>query len=320
MIKTKKIVLLWFFVSFVFISCINTTTKDISPQPSTFTVTLPLPLTATATETPSPTLSPTAFPTLPTIPPQDAYALLLEMLNPSAGGCELPCWLNITPGISTHADAYLTWASFLTLLGTTKTEPRDFSYYFKYSENGEDFSVVTRYYLQPTGDVIDSMYITTQTLTTAENGNRVEAFKSTIYKKILDGYSLSNVLTKYGQPDQILLSMEIIEAEPTSPDYFRIWLLYPALGSIIQYWGNAEVEDGIIYGCPSDTFVQLWLSSPNSNNRFTETLNQEIWSASSPYFKSPEDALGMTQEEFFNKFKETNSSCLESSLDIWLPQ
>lgn len=315
---TKKIILLWFLVSFSFMSCMNTATKDESAYIATSTATLPVTQFATATETSS-LLSPTAFPTLPTLPPEDAYTLLLEMLNQNTR-CELPCWLDITPGVSTHPDAYLKWAGFLALLGTTKIEPRDFSYYFEYSENGEDFSTITTYFLQPTSDTIDSMYITTQTLTTAENGNRVEVFKSTIYKKILDGYSLSNVLTKYGQPDQILLSMEIIEAEPTSPDYFRIWLLYPALGSIIQYWGNAEVEDGIIYGCPSDTFVQLWLSSPNSNNRFTETLNQEIWSASSPYFKSTEDALGMTQEEFFNKFKETNSGCLESSLDIWLPQ
>lgn len=314
----KKYTLVLVFILFIFASCINTNINDKPPQPSTFTATLPLPLTASATKTPSPTLPPTAFPTLSTLPPEDTYMMLLGMLNHDEA-CELPCWLDITPGISTHTEAYQKWASFLTpFLDTVNS--RKFYYDFKYNQNDEDFFITTRYYLQPTKDTIDSMYITTQTLKTAENGNRVEVFNSPIYKKILDGYLLSNVLTKYGQPDQILLNMEIIEAGPTSPDYFRIWLLYPELGSIIQYWGIAEVENGIIHGCPSDTFVSLWLFQPNNAEKYKEMLVESMSEPYSAYFKPTEDALGMTQEEFFNKFRETDSGCLESSLDIWLQQ
>ncbi len=317
MIITKKAILLCVFVSFFFVSCINTTIKNEAAHIATSTATLPVSQSAIATETSSPTLPPTAFPTLPTIPPEDAYALLLEMLNENTT-CELPCWLNITPGISTHADAYLKWAGFLTLLGTTKTEPRDFSYYFKYSENDEDFSIITTNYLQPTNETIDSMYITTQTLGPIENGIRNYVYDSTVYKRILNNYLLSSVLTKYGEPDQVLLSMDITYLEEPSPDTFNVWLFYPSRGAIINYEGEAIIENKIIKGCPSNTFVTLWLSAPGSNNLHPETLDKEIWSSSSQYYKSTEDAFGISQEEFYLKNKETNNECFLSPLDIWL--
>ncbi len=315
---TKKIILLWFLVSFSFMSCMNTVTKDESAYIATSTTALPVTQFATETET-SLLLSPTAFPTLPTLPPEDAYTLLLEKLNQNAR-CELPCWLDITPGVSTHPDAYLKWASFLPLLGTTKIEPRDFSYYFEYSENGEDFSTITTYFLQPTSDTIDSMYITTQTLRTLEDGSRPYAYDSMVYKNILNNYLLSSVFTLHGQPKRILISMDIGIAEPTSPSTFNIWLFYPSRGAIINYEGEAIIKNNVISGCPSNTFVTLWLAAPGSNNLHSEILDKDIWLPSSQYYKSTEEAFGITQEEFFNKFKETDSGCLESSLDIWLQQ
>ena len=327
MITPKKYTAILMFILFFLASCINTNTKAESPLPNTFTATPPLPVTATSTEAHSPTLSPTVFPTLPTLLPEDAHALLLRTLNEN-DACRLPCWLDITPGTSTHAEAYQKWAGFL-IPSIDTVNPRKFYYDFEYSQNDfgyginnfefnlndEDVSIGTAYYLQPNSETIDSMYITTQASKVAENGIPV-VFESTSYKKILDSYLLSSILKKYGQPEQILLSMEIIEAEPTSPDYFRIRLFYPALGSIIEYWGNAEVENGVIYGCPSDTFVTLRLSAPNSHNLFSETLNQEIWSPSSPFFKSPEEALGITAEEFYKEFSkpiQVNRSCLTDS-------
>jgi len=330
MLITKKFTAILVLILFVFTSCINTNIKDETPLTNTSTASPPLILTASATETPSPTLSPTAFPTLPTLRPEDAYALLLRMLNEN-DTCRLPCWLDITPSTSTHAEAYQKWAGFL-LPSIDTANPRRFPYFFRYSQNDfgysinnfefnlndEDIFMTITYNLQPNSDTIDSMNITTDASKVVENGIP-KVFESASYKKILGSYLLSNVLTKYGQPEQILLSMEIIEAEPTSPDYFRIWLFYPALGSIIEYWGNAEVENGVIYGCPSDTFITLRLSAPNSHNLFSETLNQEIWSPSSPFFKSPEEALGITAEEFYKEFSKPNIPCIESPLDIWPP-
>jgi hypothetical protein len=328
MITTKKYTTILIFILFFLAGCINTNINDDSPLPNTFTATLPSPVSAT--KTPSLTLSPTAFPTLPTLPPEDAYALLLKMLNEN-DTCRLPCWLDITPGTSTHAEAYQKWAGFL-IPSIDTANSRRFPYFFRYSENDfgysinnfefnlndEDVGISTRYYLQLNSDTIDSMFITTDAAKVVENGIP-KVFESTTYKKILDRYLFSKVLAKYGQPEQILLSMEIFEAEPRDPDFFRIWLLYPTLGSIIQYWGNAEVEDGIIYGCPSDTFVSLWLFPPNNTEMYQEMLVEAMSEPYSAFYKPTEEALGMTQEEFYNQFSKPNNQCIESGLDIWPP-
>lgn len=50
--------------------------------------------TPTATATPRPTL---ANSPLPTLPPNEAQALVLELLEHNAG-CRLPCWWGFSPG------------------------------------------------------------------------------------------------------------------------------------------------------------------------------------------------------------------------------
>lgn len=330
MLNTKKYTAILAFILFLLTSCLNTNTQAESPLINTSTALPPVLLTVTATEIPSPTSSPTTLPTLPTLPPEDAYALLLRMLNEN-DTCRLPCWLDITPGVSQYAEVYEKWAGFGTPSLNT-VNPRRFHYRIQYSKNDFGYSlnnseynlndkivsINTIYDLQSNSDIIDTMYITTHASKVAENGIP-KVFDSTTYKKILNSYLLSNVLTKYGQPEQILLSMEIIESEPTSPDYFRIWLLYPALGSIIQYWGNAEVDNGIIHGCPSNTFVSLWLFPPNNAEMYQEMLVESMSEPYSAFYKSTEEALGLTQEEFYNGFSKPNSQCIESPLDIWPP-
>jgi hypothetical protein len=50
---------------------------------------------------------------------------------------------------------------------------------------------------------------------------------------------------------------------------------------------------------------------------YQEMLVKSMGEPYSSYFKPTEDALGMTREEFYFKFKETKSNCLESPLDSW---
>lgn len=328
--NTKKYTAILAFIFFFLASCLNTNTKAESPLINTSTASPPVLLTVTATEIPSPTSSPTTLPTLPTLRPEDAYALLLRMLNENAT-CRLPCWLDITPGISTHAEAYQKWAGFL-IPSVDTANPRRLPYFFQYNQNDFGYGInnfeynlndevifmTATYNLQSNSNTIDSMYIDAHASKVARNGIP-KIFDSTIYKEIFNSYLLPSILTKYGQPERILLSMEIIESEPTSPDYFRIWLLYPALGSIIQYWGNAEVENGIIHGCPANTLVSLWLFPPNNAETYQEMLVESMSEPYSAFYKSTEEALGLTQEEFYNQFSKPNSQCIESPLDIWPP-
>src|SRR5688572_21862631 len=124
-IKKKKTILL-FFITFFFTSCIvkdgqshlNATTSPIISRTAS--------ATATATVTPippSPTL--TSLPIISTLSNEDAYSLLFDMLH-AGGRCELPCWLNITPSMSSHSDAHKEWGAFLTEADTTEPFPKDY--------------------------------------------------------------------------------------------------------------------------------------------------------------------------------------------------
>ena len=115
--------------------------------------------------------------------------------------------------------------------------------------------------------------------------------------------------------------MEIISAEPTSPDFFSVWLLYPTRGAIVRYEGSADVEEDIIHGCPSGTFVSLWLVNPANVKLYENTLKDATGHSDivtgSPYYKSTMEAIGMSAEEFYEVFKNPTERCIESPLDIW---
>lgn len=275
--------------------------------------------TITTTQLPKPTRTqpvPTKLPTTPVMSNEEAYNQLITMLNDD-NRCELPCWLNITPGVSSHSDAQHEWDSFLKMAGTTEAFPKDYLYVFEHVVDNNRISVRTHYYLSSESETIKSIYITSQALRSIGIGSYAAVYDTKIYKDILDSYLLSNILTTYGVPNQALLSMEIIEAEPTSPDVFNIWLLYPTRGVIAQYSGSAEVKNDIITGCPSDTFVSLWLMPPEDAELYQDTLEQAMGLPSSPFYKPTEDAIGMILDEFYETFRNPTSRCIESPLGIW---
>lgn len=54
----------------------------------------------------SPTLTRTPVTPVPTLPPKEQNAYLLNLIETN-GGCELPCFLGIQPGISSWEDIRL---------------------------------------------------------------------------------------------------------------------------------------------------------------------------------------------------------------------
>jgi len=321
----KNITILWLLLGFFFTSCTQVNGKsETIPTPSS---TIGVTASATPTGTPKPVLpsaTPIILQTIPTLPESDAYHLLLDLLHADET-CELPCWLNITPGRSTLLDVNLSWGG-LEGITTTYSDPLSTgkgNLDFDYEISGHDIYINTSYYLLSGSEVIKSISVSTRTLGDAGNGNRDPVYTLGDYKDTVHDYLLPNILSTYGLPIQIFLSMEIISAEPTSPDFFHIWLLYPASGAIIEYTGSAQVNDNIINGCPTDTFVSLWLVSPNDLNLYQKTLKDITgadWNdltTASPFYKSTMDAIGIATNEFYETYKTSTTSCIKSPLNIW---
>ncbi len=315
----KKITLLWLPIAFFIVSCAiaNDGGETIAAPPLTIAATA-LPI---STETLIPTLgspSPTFLPVIPTLPEEEAYHLLFDLLD-SDDTCELPCWLNITPGKSSLDDVYSAWAPLQGITATFSDFPviDKGNMDFIYKKDNYNLKIFTNYSVSRSTKVVESIDVSTEATLYLGNDLFEYAYTAEIYKNALSKYLLPNVLSTYGHPDQILIDMEIIVAEPTSPDFFHIWLMYPTRGVIIEYTGSAEVTDDTIHGCPSDTVVSLWLVSPENTELYQNTLEEATGLPASPYYKSTVDAVSMTVDEFYNEFKEPSSTCIESPLDIW---
>lgn len=318
MIMKKILISYILFIAFV-LGCTTDSKDRMTPTSSTNDINVVANPTSTQTTiNPSPSPSLTALPILPTLPEEEAYNLLFDMLNPE-DACELPCWLNTTPGKTSLNELYFSWAPLQGITATyaefpaTKKGDMDIIY----RKDGYNLKIFTSYSVADTTGVINSLNVSTEVTHKLGDGEFEYTFTSGIYKTVLSKYLLSNILSTYGTPNQILIGMEIIVAEPTSPDFFHVWLIYPAIGTILEYTGSAEIKDGVIHACPSDTFVSLWLMSPEDPELFKNTLEEATGLPSSPFYKSTEDAIGKTVEEFYNEFKEPNSFCIESLLDIW---
>ena len=320
----KIIVAILFPIALLITGCVTKESKNVITT-TQFPPTISPTAFATATEkatSSSPVITPTILPIIPTLPNEEAYALLFQMLQ-ADGKCEIPCWLNITAGQSSLADVYFAWAPLQGITATyTEFPATDMgSMDFIYKMNGYNLKIFTNYSVSHSTEMIESIDVFTEATHYLGSDQFEYAYAAEIYKTALSAYLLPNVLSTYGPPDRILISTEIISAEPTSPDYFSIWLLYPSRGTIIQYEGSAEIRDNVIQGCPSDTFVSLWLVDPDNTKLYEDTLinatgHSDIVTGSL-YYKSTMDAVGISAEEFYEVFKYPTDRCIESLLHIW---
>jgi hypothetical protein len=262
---------------------------------------------------------PTAIVTLPT---KDGYLLLLQLLSTN-GECRLPCWWDITPGKSGSLDVQSKWTP---LLGTAEyadlsgTETGHIG--FRYRPDNLEILIGITYFVSSDTSLIESIWVNTKTLRKIEGGNEI-VYDAESYKDALRIWMLPDVFSRYGPPAQVIISTEIINAEPNSPDLLRIWLLYPEHGAIVRYTTPADVIGGTIHACPLNSFVDIWLSPANDKQIYEKNMSDLTgvqWKdaeTSSPFFKPVEEATGETLNEFYQTFKKPTEVCLETPLSIW---
>lgn len=296
----------------------------------------PSPFPATATITWIPTRTPSATPTityspLPTLSPEDAYARINELLN-SNSNCLLPCWMGIMPGQSTWQDVYeqLTIFSGIARRLYIETGADEWSTGFltiPYLHDNMMIEVSPYYLTSSSGNIISVIAIETRTYKLNNGEYDGDVYGYPAYNELLKPYTISEVLSSYGQPDQIYISASLRGDTLVTPgygDFFEIHLWYPEQGIFMKYVMSVEGSGDNYRFCPSNAFILGYLLPPGLDPGYQEILIEiddryQNWFPPSDFIKTPEDAFGMTNEEFYHLIITSPDSCLETLKAIWWP-
>ena len=270
-------------------------------SPSTISAASPTaPITPTATPAATSLASPSIPPTstltpIPTLPPEQAQALILDLLQ-NNGGCRLPCFWGITPGETTLRDAY----AFLSSLS---------SYIHATFEGAGNEGLIVRYPVPKEISTSESM-----SLILDATGGIVENIwaDATI--------SLSKLLTDYGKPAEV----RIVVSTYMSPPYdVNMGIYYPEQHILAIYHdGYSKLSpSGNIIACfdENDEWdfnnIRLISWSPGISLAWEDFDLFSGWPTPQPNF---EDAIGMGLETFYQTYKDPNKKpCFETPEELW---
>jgi hypothetical protein len=314
-----------------------------SPQPPV----IPAAETATAshtvvqpvlTPTPSPTIKPTyTYTFLPTLSADDAHARLRALMDNSEN-CLLPCWLGITPGKSTWQEANTHLLSFSSIAvhfqsgsGIHVSTGGQWSlgdFAFSYLNDQIVIEVEIGYPTSSTNDVVSIVSAESRAYRLKDGQFTGDVYGYSAYNDLFKAYSISSILTNYGIPQSIYVFGSLRNDTTISPgfgDYFAIHLWYPNRGIFIYYKMSIEGIGNNYRICPSNAFVSGDFLGAASTTDYKDVLlrRDSVYKYLIPpnikYVKTTEDAFGITEEEFYQRFRSSQNQCLETPKSLWWP-
>lgn len=265
--------------------------------------------TGTATVSPTipvPSRTPTVTP-LPTLPAEDALALLFELFE-NNGGCQLPCWWGITPGETTWESAHGFLAPFSSEIVMLKNKYNQIVYeeYFPVFDVPE--------WVNSAGDIRYSFMVD-------DEGTVI--FIRTINPWWIDNsdFSLSGLLSTYGAPTEIrLIVQDTYSVERLITHYY---VTYTDLGVMFAFEAVDDRVSNTGYLCPHKIAAEqkspyLWLWDPALGWSFNYLHeNNFIWALVDDYLNI-EDVSELDVNSFYEAYKDANSrDCFETSSEHW---
>jgi hypothetical protein len=257
-------------------------------------------------EAPSPTLGPTLAET-------DKEALVLDLLQNNAG-CELPCWWGFTPGLTTWETA----RDFFLLYGENINPrfKRQNAYISGFVVDKYHFSISVTLFIDK--DLVRVINIDGGT----SPGIGKLIYGDLFFRKAMQQYTLSRILSLLGKPEQILILVDDYQDEYTSlPDY-HILLFYPEKGILAEYEGRTDVLDDKLQICPANTMISIWLWSSKESLTLEDIYSlsagyrPEERKMSLGYFRPWEEISGKSINDFITTFKVQNA-CFDTPAALW---
>jgi hypothetical protein len=214
---------------------------DVTPSASpvvpseTLSPTVPLEWTATITPSPSParTATPTSTPTwtpVATLPREEAFDRILDFYKDN-GGCQLPCFWGIKPGVTTLREMH----EIFLPLGTG-----DF-YFIHQNAKAYDFRIDVPVEVGHYGTILFTISM--------QNGIVTGINTSSQWVSRDFDFSLSGLIHTLGEPEEIWL--DIVHVVPSSvPGHYESVLFYPSKGIAILIFGDLKREGDTLWLCP----------------------------------------------------------------------
>lgn len=268
--------------------------------------TLVIDSTTTETDTPDTNVNATVLPSwtaLPTVSKDNGLQLLYQWLE-GIDECLLPCWASITPGKTSWNEARH-WVEPISGIAKLRV----------FLNESCNFGTCNEISWSLSSPNDGHGYIYSQL-----PENKIHAIMVEITDPVLtEALALHSILTKYGKPEILLFS-----TEPDLPGdlFLELIVVYPKNQFIMRYSKYAELSDKDVISCENDSYIELiildnqeQLASLNSIANAVETkeLNVDVW------HKPVEEAMGITLDEFYEIYRESEAPCITTPISIWVP-
>jgi hypothetical protein len=148
------------------------------------------------------------------------------------------------------------------------------------------------------------------------------SFDSKTYNELVYPYTLSGVLTSLGKPTSMQISTYSTDVDRYWE--FKILLLYPDDGVLVQYTIPLQIKNNSVIGCPENAHIDLELMPAGDSDRFGQLLNETEWAGFWPPsdtpingWKSVDQATDMTIDQFYATFRDNPKACISTPAELW---
>lgn len=291
---------------------VPTATKRMeSPTPTkTFTFT-PSPTSSPTIPPPTATPEPATITPYPTLLPNQRVDYWMEKIN--LQDCELPCLLGITPGKSQMADVFrLFHPTYGEQWHLEQGQVAPDKYRFRIWFEEEEISEIQV-------GIIEDMDRISEIKFSIGYLHYINGLSEEKLAQAMKRYSLSQVISLLGQPDQVYIGLQYGRYEPDAPWPYEIWVVYDqvvityAFSEIgIRYLGDT-IQVCPVYRALDD--IDIYIRSSNKSEFVDDLL---LYRIRQEEIRTLADATGQPLEDFYEEFRTVeNNDCFVSPIDIW---